>query len=381
MVTTAGQTPLRTLIGVPFGARTGGSEAVLLALLRHRERAGIAPVVWFGEEGGFRAEVAALGVRTWVAGPGVPRAITDVARAARRTQPDVLLSWLPRAHLVTSSAAVLARAAGRALCWQHATPTGNPRHHLAFALPTRGVVATSDATAAAQRRLRPRRAVVTVRPGIDEPPRAPAQQLDAIRAGLQLDGRRPVVAIVGRLIGWKGQERLVEAVALLRRDGLEVDVLVVGGEDPNEEDGTLGRLTRRIAAAGLSDRVHLVGQVPDARPYIQLADVLVNASDGEPFGMTLLEAMALGVPLVAVAKAGPLEIVEDGRSGVLAADPSPPALAAALASALGDPARTAALAEAARARYLTAFTAERMAIEAGSALRALTGFDQPARVV
>ena len=64
------------------------------------------------------------------------------------------------------------------------------------------------------------------------------------------------------------------------------------------------------------------GQVPDGTVHMQLMDVMANASDHEPFGIVLLEAMALGVPVVAVAAGGPAEIIEDGVVGPARAVPA-----------------------------------------------------------
>jgi phosphatidylinositol alpha 1,6-mannosyltransferase len=66
-------------------------------------------------------------------------------------------------------------------------------------------------------------------------------------------------------------------------------------------------------------------------------DVFVNASEEEPFGIVLVEAMALGVPVVAVARGGPLEIIDPGRSGELAETGAPASLARALTGLVGDP--------------------------------------------
>ena len=57
--------------------------------------------------------------------------------------------------------------------------------------------------------------------------------------------------------------------------------------------------------------------MPDAGPYIERMDVLVNASRPEPFGIVLLEGMARGVAVLAVDSGGPSEIVDGGRTGVL----------------------------------------------------------------
>ncbi len=77
-------------------------------------------------------------------------------------------------------------------------------------------------------------------------------------------------------------------------------------------------LPRLIAELGMQEHVTMTGEVPDAGPYIDRMDILVNASDPEPFGIVLLEGMARGVAVVAVDSGGPREIVEDGVTGVLA---------------------------------------------------------------
>ena len=374
---------LRALIGFPFGARTGGSEAILLTLLRHREHAGLDPHVWFGEDGPFREEVASLGVPTSVASPhgwrprGVLAAIRATVAAVRRERPDVLVSWLPRVQTVTGPSAIVTRMTRHTVCWQHIVPTGNRRHALAFLLPHAAVIADSEAGAVAQRRMRPRRPVHTIWPGIDDPPRLLEGERDRLRHELGLRDDTPVVAIAGRLIAWKGQERLLEAIALLRDDGLDSQLLVVGGEDPHERDGTASRLRERSAALGLEDRVTLTGSVPDARPHMQLADVLVNASTPEPFGIVLLEAMALEVPLVAVAEGGPLEIVESGRSGLLVPTGTPADLADGVGALLRDQDLRRRLVAGGRERYESRFSAEQFAREAGAALRAVAAGRPP----
>ena len=84
--------------------------------------------------------------------------------------------------------------------------------------------------------------------------------------------------------------------------------------------------------------VTMTGQVPDAGPYIEQMDILVNASDPEPFGIVLLEGMARGVAVVAVDSGGPGEFIDDGATGVLARSGEPEALADALEPLLASPA-------------------------------------------
>ena len=97
-------------------------------------------------------------------------------------------------------------------------------------------------------------------------------------------------------------------------------------------------------------------------------DVAVNASEEEPFGIVLIEAMAAGVPVVAVARGGPRDIVESGVSGMLAPSGEPAALADAIEALLADPQRRAAIAAAGQKRCRERFNAQLMADRLASAL-------------
>jgi glycosyltransferase involved in cell wall biosynthesis len=175
-------------------------------------------------------------------------------------------------------------------------------------------------------------------------------------ADLELPADVPVVGIVGRLQPWKGQDRLLQAQAMLRDRGRRMHLLIVGGDAYGLSADYAAELPRLIERLGLSQDVTMTGQVPDAGPYIERMDVLVNASDPEPFGIVLLEGMARGVAVMAVASGGPAEFVEDGSTGVLASSGSPAALAEALERLLAAPELRRSVAEAGRARFLEQFT-------------------------
>jgi glycosyltransferase involved in cell wall biosynthesis len=100
----------------------------------------------------------------------------------------------------------------------------------------------------------------------------------------------------------------------------------------------------------------MTGEVPDAGPYVDRMDILVNASDPEPFGIVLLEAMARGVAVVAVDSGGPGEFIDDRRTGVLARSGDPAALADALQVLLGDAELRARIAAAGRESFLRDYT-------------------------
>ena len=132
-------------------------------------------------------------------------------------------------------------------------------------------------------------------------------------SAIDLPAGVPVVGIVGRLERWKGQDRLLRAQALMRERGTDFHCLIVGGDAWEIAPEYAASLPRLVGELGLESHVTMTGQVPDAGPYIERMDVLVNASDPEPFGIVLLEGMARGVAVLAVDSGGPSEFIGDMR--------------------------------------------------------------------
>jgi glycosyltransferase involved in cell wall biosynthesis len=134
----------------------------------------------------------------------------------------------------------------------------------------------------------------------------------------------------------------------------------VGGDAYGLSPEYAAGLRRLVSDLDLEDRVTLTGQVTDVAPYVRAMDVLVSASEREPFGIVLLEGMAEALPVVAVGDAGPIDIVEDGRTGVLVSSPAPGLLADALEPLVRDPGRRRELGDRGQERFLERFTAEAM---------------------
>jgi len=144
-----------------------------------------------------------------------------------------------------------------------------------------------------------------------------------------------LVGILGRLDPEKGVDLLVRAMA--RLDGpAQAARLVVVGEGLRTTPVAVAEL-RREADRLLGDGVRFVGRRTDIPAVMRSIDVLVSASTAEPFGLTILEAMASGTAVVAVATGGVPEIVEDGVTGLLVPAGNDQAMAEAVGRACSDP--------------------------------------------
>ena len=141
------------------------------------------------------------------------------------------------------------------------------------------------------------------------------------------DSVRSIVLLPGRLTSWKGQSVLIEALARIGRH--DVCCVLVGSDQGRRRyaDG----LIRHAEALGIADRVRLVGECDDMPAALMLADVVVHASTRpEAFGRVVIEAQAMGRPVIASDLGGPIETVEQGITGWRV----PPGDAGALASAI-----------------------------------------------
>jgi L-malate glycosyltransferase len=120
--------------------------------------------------------------------------------------------------------------------------------------------------------------------------------------------------------------------------------LVMIGDGPDR-----GIAEREAAAAGVSDRVSMLGAVTDVETVVACSDAMLLPSAGESFGLAALEAMACGVPIVGARAGGLPEVVTDGVNGVLAEIGDVDRMAAGIADVLADPARAEAFSRSARA--------------------------------
>lgn len=171
------------------------------------------------------------------------------------------------------------------------------------------------------------------------------------RLGLPDDAR--VVACVGRQEYQKGQRYLVEAIGMLPPQDRPILVLA----------GRAGEASEDVerAVAGLGSPVELLGHREDVPEILAAADVFAFPSLWEGLGGALIEAMALGLPIVASDVPAIREVVDEGANARLVPPADPPALAEALATVLGDARLRSSYGERSREIFLERFTLERSA--------------------
>jgi len=191
----------------------------------------------------------------------------------------------------------------------------------------------------------------------DTPPRA------AARLALGWPPQRPIVLSLGRLVPWKGQDLFLRALRQVADAMPEVLGVVAGAPETYSLDfePALRSLADELR---LGDCVRFTGAVADPKQVLAAADVLAHTSlSPEPFGLVMLEAMAVGRPVVTPAAGGGLEIIVHGETGLHYAPGDEQALAQALLQLLGDPSRAAQMGAAGRERVAAAFTLEQFVRE------------------
>lgn len=187
----------------------------------------------------------------------------------------------------------------------------------------------------------------------------PVERSDARRRlGLGLTDDDLVVVYVGRVLPRKDIRNVVRALAKLGQSGAEpwvsrVKLLVVGGESRLPDPAVtpeLGELRRLSAELGVADRVILAGlrSQEELRDYYGAGDLAVTTPWYEPFGLTPLEAMACGRPVIGSDVGGISFTVRNGETGLLVPPREPAALANALFALLANPDRCQRLGAAAR---------------------------------
>jgi glycosyltransferase involved in cell wall biosynthesis len=160
-----------------------------------------------------------------------------------------------------------------------------------------------------------------------------------LRSALGIEDGAILMVCVGRFEPWKGQDVFLQALALVVQAHPQVRGLLVGRDADPARSYEL-RLRKQARALGLDARLSWLDWQDDIWSVYAAADVLVHASkQPEPFGLVLVEAMALGRPVIATRAGGVLDIITDGETGRLVAPGNVADLAAAMQEHVAQPQR------------------------------------------
>jgi mannosyltransferase len=178
-----------------------------------------------------------------------------------------------------------------------------------------------------------------------------------IRDMLKLGDAHKIAGCFGRVRPQKGTDLFVDAMIKLLPEYPDW-VAVVCGRVTTEHAQFGADLKSRVAAAGLTDRIHFLGEVPDILQYYQAIDLYVAPSRNEGFGLTPLEAMACGVPVVTSNAGAYADLVQPGQNGEISPAGDGKALIAAIESLFALPAKTKQMGD-----YANRFVLENFALE------------------
>ena len=270
-------------------------------------------------------------------GPGLPPGLPHIPLTRAATLPrDRWRVWHARRNTEMALGLILRRVLRRR--YRLLFTSAAQRAHTGF---TRWLIRQQDALIATS----PKAASYLERPatvimhGVDTQVFHPAADKRALRESLGLDPDAVLIGCFGRVRAQKGVDLLVSAALALFPSHPQAQ-LVFTGRITSDNQGFVDDLKAKLTAAGLTNRVHFLGELPweDVVRHYQAMDLFAAPARWEGFGLTPLEAMACGVPVVATRVGAYETLIRDGVTGSLVPPDDLDALTEALRFWLDDPA-------------------------------------------
>ncbi len=182
----------------------------------------------------------------------------------------------------------------------------------------------------------------------------------------------PIIGYAGRIVRWKGIDRLIRAFAEVHERFPRAVLVVLGGNDGGLRGDLQSEYQQLAAGLGVDKKTHFIGFRDDVRPYMADMDMLALPSvRPEPFGRVLAEAMALGVPAIITAHGGATEVVRRGLDGLWAEPDNVNDLASAIATMLGDEESRHRMGERAAASVRERYDSRRLSAEITDLMRSI----------
>lgn len=255
----------------------------------------------------------------------VLNALRVYAKICKRYQPDLIYANGSRAAFYGG---IIGRLMDLPVIWHCRTADADPFLDCLLTRLSDRIIANSQATA--------KRFGIALR-----------NKVEVVYNGLDLDWLRDydvgkpalvqpswkIILVVARISKWKRHDLALTAFQQVAEIFRECHLIYIGAKDRSEPEWweTLQERTHR---SPFSERVHWLGHVDDVRPWYRVASLLLLPSENEPFGRVVVEAMACGVPVIATKSGGALEILREGRNGMLVTPGDAEAMADAILSLL-----------------------------------------------
>ena len=380
-----------SVLCVSHSSERNGAELWLLETLRHLDRKAFAPALVVPRPGPMVSEAEAAGVpvevvpmKWWVTEKSKVwrqpaawamnrKAVNRIAAIARTRGAHVVLSN----SAATFGGALAAKKAGLPHVWSLHEVLGGERAFLHYLYGARAltrfildhsarVIVNSEGT----RSVFPAsEKIALIYNGLSMRSGDPALRA-AARSEFGLVEGEPAVGVIGKLYPGKGQREVLQAVARLASRYPRLKLLILGEAAVAGYERELRAIVRREK---LNGRVFFTGFRPDLSEILQTLSAVVVASVVDSFGRAALEAMAAGVPVLAVRAGGLTEIVQPGWNGFLAESRDPAVLAEALADLLDHPEHRPAIIENGFRTIREKFSIERQVKDVERVLREAAG--------
>jgi glycosyltransferase involved in cell wall biosynthesis len=346
-------------------SQIGGGERSLQLLLRHLDREIVSPAFAGPAAGPFPTALAREGIPLLPVNFGALRDVRAFVRAVRQViihirnqRIDLLHSNGPQTNVCGGLAG---RLAGIPTVW-HARNLIYGRmwdvDRLCAPLASR-IICNSDAIRERFRGSRGWGRSVTILNAVDTSVFHPGVPREPFRREMGVGPDEVAVGIVGRIGLGKGHAEFVEAAVRVLQARLSARFFIVGDTVFPEDAWRRSDLQTQVDRAGVGQRIHFTGFRQDIPSIMRGLDIVVLASDAEPCGRVLFEAMASGTAIVATNTGGTPEIVRHDREGLLVPRRDPGALAGAIEALIRQPGRRARLGETGVARVRAEFAVQR----------------------
>ncbi len=347
----------------------GGAERLLETTVKYSSGSCFQHNVCVLTRGGdLRKVLEEAGARTYLLGKKSrldPAFMTRLTRLVGSGEFDLLHLHSVSANVWTTMAAFLSRTATPVVRTEHwpffrgRFPFGYEHIYSLLSARSKKIICVSDQARAsfAQRYPSLKEKLITILNGVPVEEFASLPPQDECRAEFGLPLKVPMAGAVGRVAKEKNHQSLIEAFSLLAEKGHPAHLAILGNGPLKEP------LMARAVKLGIAERVHFLPVTSQVNIFYGAVNLFVLSSDIEGMPLTLLEAMAAGLPAVATRAGGIPEAVESGKTGYTVDTGSPSSLALRIGEILSDPVKAARMGEAGRNSARGRFTAGRYIAE------------------